>query len=432
MPNKMTPHRFSFRDHLTAYLVVLVILTVMVVGVFVLYMSGILDPVYSEPVLVGAGSLELATPPPEHGEGAEIGTSADTASIMSWLFASAVAEEAPEAEAATEEAEEAAGAPQSEDELSTLLEQIVAEESEEEEIPADQHVVVDKNDLSRNANLPDGVYNVLLLATDSRSAHATGRSDVMIIASLNMQTSEIMLSSLSRDMWVNLPGGIGQNKLNAAFAYGGPLFAVKTVNETFEMNIEDYVVVDFSTMAQLVDSLGGVDIQLTGMEYAYINYNVAVSEDYEGFAKSSSRRTLTEEDAENVVHLDGLQAVSYARIRKMDSDIQRGSRQRILLQAMMDRALSNLSVSTFYGMATSMMNSTSTNIKLSTVMDIGNWLLAGADFPTMHELSIPVAGSYRGERERELDVLKFNQQQNVEELHAFIYGEYIPAITPES
>lgn len=414
MTVKASKPRYTIHDHLTAYLVLLVIVIAMALGAVGLYMTGIFDPVTPGAALEDTEMWTLRTPKPQ--------------AFINWLFPSALAEAPPvEPQAQQNEVLIPATTARPEDELSQLLESIVAEERGEAEVAEGDRVTVDKADLAINRNLPDNVYNALLLATDSRDGDMrNGRSDVMIIASVNKTTNEVKLASLSRDLYVQLSPGIGNNKLNAAYAFGGPYLSVKVVNQVFEMNIEDYVVVNFATMAAIVDALGGVDIHLVGMEYAYINYLVAVSEDYEGFAKSSGRRQLTEEHADTAVHLDGLQAVSYARIRKMDDDLQRGSRQRILLQAMMDKAMNNLSPSTFYSLATSMMNSTSTNVKLTTVIELGNWLLS-ADEITMNEMSIPVAGSYHSTREKEMDVISFNQSQNVQELHQFIYGEYIPA-----
>lgn len=418
---KRTRAKYTVKDHLTAYLVLVVIVAVIVIGGVALYMTGIFAPVQAEPALQDTEPLDLATPPPTRG-------------FIDWLIPSARAEEADEAETTDtpEEAGEAqdtegAARPQSEDELEQLLAEIVAGEVDEDaEIPESEQITVDKNDLAVNPNLPDDIYNVLLLATDNRGGNAhTGRTDVMIIASVNKTTNEVKLASLSRDLYVPIPGGTS-NKLNAAHAYGGPNLAMKTVNSVFEMNIQDYVVVDFYTMTAIVDSFGGVDIYLEPMEYYYINYNVAVSEDYEGFAKSTTRYPLTVDDQETVVHLDGLQAVSYARIRKLDNDFQRGSRQRVLLNAIMEKAMSNLSASTFYGLATSMINSTSTNITLAKVIEVGTWLLS-AENVTLNELAIPIPGSYRGAVEKDIDVVVFNQEQNVTQLHGFLFGDYIPA-----
>lgn len=438
--------RITWKDRLTAYLVLMVIVCFIGIGAFALYLTGIFDPVeVTGEALADTTPLALATiPPPEvddpaqdEGEANDAAgpdaaaesaaaprqSSALRAKLLDFLVPRAAAEEADAAEMAD-------AAPRSEDELGALLAEIEAQETGEEEITEDQRVAVDKNDLAKNPNLPEDIYSVLLLATDSRDVNSVGgRSDVLIIASLDRTLGEIKLASVSRDLWVPI-SGTSNNKINAAYAFGGPYLALKTINEQFELNLEDYVVVNFATMASIIDSLGGVDITLTGMEYAYINYLVAVGEDYEGFAKSSARRALTEADAEETMHLDGLQAVSYARIRKLDSDIQRGSRQRILLQAMMDRAMSNLSLSTFYSLAMNMLNTTSTNIKLTTVMDVGNWLLSLDAYPAMREMAIPVAGSYRGSREKEMDVLVFNRGQNVEALHTFLFGAYMPAVSP--
>lgn len=133
-------------------------------------------------------------------------------------------------------------------------------------------------------------------------------------------------------------------------------------------------------MADIVDALGGVDIYLEGLEYYYINYNVAVAEDYEGFEKSKTRRTLTEADDGISVHLDGLQAVSYARIRKLDSDLQRGSRQRILLQALMNKMLENMTSSTLISLAVTLVPNTSTNLDMPTILQLGTRFLAAGRF----------------------------------------------------
>lgn len=416
MVQKSTKHRYTPRDHVTAYLVVLLIIAVIVVGALVLYLSGIFDPIEVEPALSESDLLELPTAPPRSG-------------LLQWLIPAAAAEEAPPADGvAAPDAQTTTKPEEGYIDLESLLQEIQGGNDEEEELvdPAEQ-VTVAKGDLAVNPNLPDNVYNMLLLATDSRNLGASrGRSDVMIVASINMTTNEVKLTSMSRDMYVTITEGVGKRKLNAAYAYGGPELAMKTINNLFELNIQDYALVNFESMAGIVDAIGGVDIYLEPQEYIYINENVAVSEDYEGFAKSASRKPLTEADQETVVHLDGLQAVGYARIRKLDSDIYRGSRQRVLLQAIMEKAIKNLSPSTFYGLATSLMSSVSTNLSLIKVIDIGKWVL-DADEVTMQEMSVPVAESWHYSREDDVDVIIFNQQTNTEALHAFVYGEYIPA-----
>lgn len=179
-------------------------------------------------------------------------------------------------------------------------------------------------------------------------------------------------------------------------------------------------------MAAIVDALGGVDINLEGLEYYYINYNVAVSEDYEGFPKSKTRRVLTEADAGVSVHLDGLQAVSYARIRKLDNDIQRGSRQRILLQALLNKMMENITPSTLMSLAVTLIPNTSTNLDVPTILQLGTKFLAAGDF-SLSEFSVPIENSWKYETRQDSSVITFDAARNVQALHEYIYGEYIPA-----
>lgn len=388
--------RYSARDQLTASLV-LVVLGMVLMGGIGLYMTGIFDPVEATVALADTEPLNLPTQPPR--------------SLLDWLFPTARAEEESETRSASE--------------LEALLEDIVAEERGEEEIAAEDRVTVEKGDLALNQNLPDDWLNVLLMGTDSRDVNAkTGRTDVMIIASVNLKTGEIKLSSLARDLYVPIPNGVGENRINAAHAFGGPELALKTVNQNFEMNIQDYALVNFAGMASIVDAVGGVDIELVGEEWFWINYGVALGEDYEGFAKSDARRLLTEEDMDTVVHLDGLQAVAYARIRKMDNDLQRASRQRILLQAIMEKAMA--SKSTLVNVALSMLPYVNTNMTPNRIMQLVLQFLAADSF-SFTEMSIPVEGTYRNETVNEMQVITLDQAQNNQALHNFIYGAYYPA-----
>lgn len=374
-----------------------VVLGMVLMGGIGLYMTGIFDPVEATVALADTEPLNLPTQPPR--------------SLLDWLFPTARAEEESETRSASE--------------LEALLEDIVAEERGEEEIAAEDRVTVEKGDLALNQNLPDDWLNVLLMGTDSRDVNAkTGRTDVMIIASVNLKTGEIKLSSLARDMYVPIPNGVGENRINAAHAFGGPELALKTVNQNFEMNIQDYALVNFAGMASIVDAVGGVDIELVGEEWFWINYGVALGEDYEGFAKSDARRLLTEEDMDTVVHLDGLQAVAYARIRKMDNDLQRASRQRILLQAIMEKAMA--SKSTLVNVALSMLPYVNTNMTPNRIMQLVLQFLAADSF-SFTEMSIPVEGTYRNETVNEMQVITFDQAQNNQALHNFIYGAYYPA-----
>ena len=404
-------HHYTARDRLAAHLVLLVIFCMFVIGVIALYMTGVFSPVSGAVSLSDTKPLELNVPPPPGQQGG----------LLRWLFPSAMAEDAVLLQDDTE--------------VERLFTQMLEEEAETE-IDESERIQVDKKDLAVNTNLPNNWFNVLLLATDSRDMKAApGRTDVMIVASINAETGEIKLSSLARDLYVPIPGIGSSNRLNAAFAYGKANLAMKTINQNFHLNVENYVLVNFSVMASIVDMLGGVDIPIaeakgTGrQEYQEINEIAAVMEDYEGFSKSPARRPLTEADMGTTVRLDGLQAVAFARVRKTDDDLQRGSRQRVLLQIMLEKVMQDASISSLITLFNTISPITETNLSVPQIMETASKLLLAGSM-TLSEKAIPVPGSYSPSIEKDgkgkdISVIKFGAQTNVEALHGFIYGEYI-------
>ena len=183
------------------------------------------------------------------------------------------------------------------------------------------------SDLALTDGLPSSRINVLLLGLDKLN-EGSQRSDSMIIASIGYNS--IRLSSVMRDTLVNIPGH-GQVKINSAYAHGGAEAAMRAVNETFGLNITRYVAVDFVALVELIDALGGVDLTITQAELEQINANVRnVWRIFQPLGYNAVPMTQTGD-----VHLDGLFALGYARIRKIDSDYMRTNRQRTVINAML-------------------------------------------------------------------------------------------------
>lgn len=295
--------------------------------------------------------------------------------------------------------------------------------------PADYNVTVKKNDLNPNPALPDTWYNVLLLGTDDRSADAiAGRTDVMMIASMNSRTGEIKLSSLARDLYLEIPMLNGKNRLNTAHAYGGPNLAMKAVNTLFDMNVTRYVRVNLHGLVDIISIFGGVDIDLQPGEAEQINYNVAVSEDYEGFVKNPDRVPL-KKDQVGVSRLDPLQALGYARIRHLDNDFYRTNRQRVLLDKILQMVLDNQSAPRMLSIVSVMLEhigTDGTNLPFKEIVSTGMPMIS-AGIKQIESLSIPVEGSFKYVQESGGEsVLEANLKTNKEALHKFIYGEYYP------
>ena len=182
---------------------------------------------------------------------------------------------------------------------------------------------IDENNLSANESLDNRIINIALYGVDSRNHDYQGRSDAIMVASINGKTGKIKLVSIARDTHVSVPGYY-DTKINHAYAYGGPELAIQTLNENFGLDVRDYVTVNFDSLAEVIDEMGGVTVDVTEEERYQVNAYLLRGE------------PLKET---GMVNLTGPQAVSYSRIRKIDSDSMRASRQREVLAALFDKAL---------------------------------------------------------------------------------------------
>ena len=183
-----------------------------------------------------------------------------------------------------------------------------------------------RNDLKRNEYISKSelhnnplITNILLIGIDGTDDDST-RSDSMILLSLDYMHGKIKLSSFLRDSWVQIPDSGNYHKLNASFAYGGVQLVSDTLEYNFRADIDHYIKVDFEMFTQIIDKLGGIDIEITDKEAAFIN--------------KTTRYTVSSGKS---VHIDGNVALVYSRIRKLDSDYMRTFRQRKVITAIIDK-----------------------------------------------------------------------------------------------
>lgn len=199
-------------------------------------------------------------------------------------------------------------------------------------------VKLDSNNLSINSDLDQytNIKNIALFGVDATEG-GVGRSDSIMIVSINNKNETIKVSSIIRDSYVTIPGRSGKDKINHAYAFGGPELAIKTLNENFNLNITSFATVNFSSLPKLIDSVGGITLNITSEELKYINTYV------DGVNKAnntnSPRISKTGEQL-----LDGTQALAYSRIRyTTGGDFERSHRHRIVLTGLFDK-FKNLSV----------------------------------------------------------------------------------------
>ena len=193
-----------------------------------------------------------------------------------------------------------------------------------------------KTQLSGDELLEDSkVLNVMLFGEDNAKGAEFGRSDSMIMLSIDNRHKKLKMTSFQRDSYVYVDG-YGYDKLTNAYAYGGPKLTIQTIESNFGIKVDRYAVVDYASFIDIIDVLGGIDLELTQDEIDYINYQLYKNN------QSDTRTTIT--DAPGKVHLTGQQALWYARNRGLDSaeeeigiagdDWDRTSRQRNLLETM--------------------------------------------------------------------------------------------------
>lgn len=182
------------------------------------------------------------------------------------------------------------------------------------------------------------VKNVLVIGTDSRDPEEDrGRSDSMILVSMNSKTGDCYMTSFMRDSYVEIPGN-GSGKLNAAYSYGGAELLMDTIEYNFDVHIDDYVMFTFAACADAIDAVGGVELEISDEEAQAIN-EILISEVNEIMGDNREDDLL---DGGGTLMLNGKQALSYSRIRYVgNADFERTERQRVVMQKVMEKALGN-------------------------------------------------------------------------------------------
>ena len=256
------------------------------------------------------------------------------------------------------------------------------------------------------------IKNIAVFGVDSRNGEDTGNSDAIMIVSIDGNKGKIKMVSIGRDTYVNLPK-YGKTKITHAYSYGGPELAMATLNENFGMDITDYITVNFEQLAEIIEQMGGIDVELNEAERQELNKYVAP-----GVEKIQQT---------GAVHLNGEQAVSYSRIRKCDSDDMRTSRQRKVMLCLFEKAkeLSPFQYPSYIKILMPMMETSMTDseiLQLAPVAMNKNLMLEQDSFPNDY---IQTDG-YKTKTEVEgveLWVYHYDLQEATNMLQKFIYDD---------
>ncbi len=263
----------------------------------------------------------------------------------------------------------------------------------------------------------EGVTNVLLIGNDSREGGEDGRSDAMILLSISNETKTIHMTSLLRDMYVEIPGYEG-NRLNAAYAYGGPSLLCETIEHNFGIEVNRYVLVNFQAFAALVDAVGGIDLEVTNEEVQWIN---AYLNEYNLLEGREMTTDYLDTSLSGEIHLNGPQALAYSRNRYIGTDFGRTERQRKVLSAVIKK-LPIAFATNQNELIEQLFPNLTTNLTQNEVfvlsMDAGK-LLSYEILQTV----IPAEGTYSNASIRGMSVLEVDFEANKAIIQKEIYGK---------
>jgi len=258
--------------------------------------------------------------------------------------------------------------------------------------------------------------NILLVGADTRQDMLEeGRADAIMVASIHRESGAIRLISLARDMWIQIPGSSAHNKINAAYRFGGPDMMMQAVNEALGLDITKYAAINFYGFCDVIDALGGIEVEMTGTEAAHVNRTV--SQEY------GEIRGGRLEGGDGVKTLSGAQALSFARIRKLDNDFGRGQRQRKVILGVLEK-VGSLSLTEQIAFIRNCLECVSTNVGLGDILSLGMAIMRGG-MADIQQLGLPSAGNYHYDSEDGTSKVIFKAEETRNEALAFIYGQRV-------
>ncbi|MPM53430.1 Transcriptional regulator LytR [bioreactor metagenome] len=250
------------------------------------------------------------------------------------------------------------------------------------------------------------IENIAFFGLDVRQEGSQdGRSDIIMILSIDQANKKIRAASILRDCYVQIPGH-KKGRINAAYAYGGPALAINTINLNFSTDIQKYVKVDFFGMEKIIDMFGGIRLdELSEAEAGQI------------------RKYLTGStvQAGKDVLLNGKEAVLFARIRKIDSDFNRTDRQRAVLQQMANK-LFDMNFGQAVALLDQIMPNIETNLTKNEILSLGWQTMTLGYDKNIEQLRIPTNDAFEFANINGASVILPNIRKNTDALHKFLYG----------
>lgn len=302
----------------------------------------------------------------------------------------------------------------------------LAEETEPEPTPEEDAVVenpeeeeqfddnIDSYLTDKRAEVAN-MRHLLLIGIDARPGETTGRSDTMIIVTLDPDGNVIKLTSIMRDLYVEIPGR-KNNRINATYVFGGPELLMETIELNFGVHIDHYIAVNFSMLGKLIDSIGGLTLTVEN-EYYMRRINAVIKQDNRVLGIDRNDQLLTEPGEQLMT---GKQAQAYARYRygTTDGDFGRTVRQREIITKIFEK-LNQMTAIELMGLVVDNFDNVYTNLSVSDLASYAPVLISMKD-AEIQEMRLPIDGGYQSKTIAGMSVLVPNREKNMQALLEFL------------
>ncbi|WP_124066452.1 LCP family protein [Clostridium sp. E02] len=266
-----------------------------------------------------------------------------------------------------------------------------------------------------------GFWTIAVFGVDSRDGNLEkgGLSDVVMVCNINKATGEIKLVSVYRDTYLKINKKGTYHKINEAYFKGGHKQGIEALNENLDLNIDDYATFNWKAVANGINILGGIDLEISDSEYAYINGFITETVNSTGVGSYQLKHA-------GMNHLDGVQAVAYARLRLMDTDFKRTERQRKVVNLAMEKA-KNANFSTRKALISSVFPQISTSVGLKDLISIASGI---KKYHIGETAGFPFSRTTKKMGRMDC-VIATTLESNVIQLHQFLYDQenYIPSLS---
>ncbi|MCE9656765.1 MAG: LCP family protein [Clostridium celatum] len=257
------------------------------------------------------------------------------------------------------------------------------------------------------------IKNIALFGIDT-DENGIGRSDAIMIATLDTEHKKLKITSIMRDSYVDIEG-YGKDKLNHAYAYGGAELAMNTLNKNFDLNVEDFATVNFSSLPKIVDQLGGIDLDIDSEEMEFINGYIGDLNNTNG--------TYSEQITEpGIHHVNGTQAMAYCRIRYTSGDdYKRTERQREVLSQLFNKIM-EVPVTSYPSLLAELLPMVKTSLSSSEILELGNEVLK-IGTKSIEQERFPIDGYCEGDYIDGVFYLTFDEETTINQMHEYIFED---------